>query len=273
MFGNCRTFLGLMLLAGALAADAAPESVALVTELSGPAALVRKTDSALELLDELRVGAIVSLGNGARAVVVHTASGVVYDLSGPGRFRVQGKDIEALNGARLARRELPPQIKSFQLKPLSAMQANIIMRGGTPMRLDGPNGGVLGTDELDYRIRGSVIAPRVEVTAADGTTIIAAQPTSAIFNPASAAPIAPGTRYLILIKGTDSRGKPVELSSGFWLIDNESAARLKAAKPVSDPTATDLVIYALALERAGATATAEATWRAVNERRATHSQR
>jgi hypothetical protein len=77
----------------------------------------------------------------------------------------------------------------------------------------------------------------------------------------------------MLIKGTDSRGKPVELSSGFWLIDSDSAARLKAAKPVADPTTTDLVIYALALESAGATATAEATWRAVNERRATHPPR
>lgn len=268
MLRNCRAVLGCVLLAGTLAAHASPEPVALVTELSGTAVVAQKPDGGtLEVLHELRVGAVVTLNSGARAVVVHTASGIVYDLSGPGRFRVQGKGVDALNGARLARRELPQSIRSFQLKPLSAMQANIVMRGGTPVWLDGPSGGVLGTDELNYRIQGNVVTPKVEITALGGNAIVVVQQASSAFNPASATSIQRGTRYLLLIKGTDGRGKPIELSSSFWLIDSESAARLKAARPVAEATTTDLIVYALALESAGATATAQETWRVVNARR------
>jgi hypothetical protein len=268
MLGNFRAVLGCVLLAGALAAHAAPEPVALVTEISGTASVAQRPDGGvLEMLHELRVGAVVTLSSGAHAVVVHTGSGVVYDLSGPGRFRVQGGGVDGLNGARVARRELPPEIRSFQLKPQSAMQANIVMRGGTPMWLEGPSGGVLGADELTYRIHGNVGKPSVEVTTLSGTAIVVALEASSAFNPAGAASIKPGTRYLLLVKGTDNRGKPVELSSSFWVIDSESAVRLKSARPRSDATTTDLIVYALALEGAGASATAQETWRAVNARR------
>lgn len=266
---NCRAILGCVLLAGALAAHAAPDVVALVTEVSGSATVAQKpAGSVLEMLHELRAGSVVTLGNGARVVVVHTASGAVFDLRGPGRFRVQGMGIDALSGARPVRRELPAEIKSFQLKALPVMQANIVMRGGgTPMRLDGPNGGVLGTEELTYRIRGNIVAPSVEVTEAGGATIVAAHDASAAFNLASADAIRPGVRYVVFVKGTDSHGQAVLLSSRFWLVDSDSAERLKSAKPASDPTTTDLVVYALALESAGATASAQETWRVVNERR------
>jgi hypothetical protein len=71
----------------------------------------------------------------------------------------------------------------------------------------------------------------------------------------------------VQVKGADSRGKPVELSSRFWLIDGDAAKRLKAARPQAGASVTDLIVYAMALESAGATATARETWRTVNERR------
>ena len=268
MLRNCRTVVGCLLLTAAVNVHAAQEPVALVTEVSGTATLAQKPDGgALEVLRELRVGAVMTLGSDARVIVVHTASGAVYDLSGPGRFRVHGLDIEPLNGARAVRHELPAQIKSFQLKPLSAMQANIVMRGGSPVWLDGPNGGVLGIEELTYRIRGNVIAPRVEVTEAGGDTIIGLHDASASFNLAGGDALRPGVSYLLLVKGADDRGKAVELSSRFWLIASDAATRLKAIRPVNAPTTTDLIVYALALESAGATSTAQDTWRAINERR------
>jgi hypothetical protein len=268
--------------AGTAAAQVPTEPVALVTELAGTGNVAQKPDGgALEQLHELVPGAVITLNAGSRAVVVHMASGAVFDLSGPGRYRVQAKVVESLSG-RIARRELPPEIKSFQLKPLSAMQASIVMRGvaparrprahlvrggAAPARLEGPNGGVLGPEELSYRIRGDVATPSLELLDAEGLSIASAREAPAVFNPGQAAALQPGKQYVVLVKGADSRGKPVELSSRFWLIESDAAARLKAARPDGGASVTDLIVYAMALESAGATATARETWRVVNERR------
>lgn len=253
------------------AAQAAPsgiEPVALVTELVGSGSVTQKVDGGtLEPLHELLSGAVIALNGATRAVVVHTASGAVFELRGPGRYRVHDRNVEALQGASLVQRELPPEIRTFRLKPLSAMQASIVMRSATPALLDGPNGGVLGADELNYRISGAINAPQLDVVDADGVVITRASEPHATFNPARAAALQPGKRYLVVVRGVDSSGRPIEMAAPFWLIGPDSAAPLKAAKPQANATITDLIVYALALESAGATATARSVWVAVNQRR------
>jgi hypothetical protein len=254
--------------AGAAAAPAQSEPVALVTELAGTGSVAQEVhSSALEQLQEFWPGAIVSLARSARAVVVHTPTGSVYELFGPGRFRIQAKGVVALDGSRLTRRELPPAIKSFQLKPLSTMQASIVMRGAPSLQLEGPNGGVLGDDELNYQVRGKLATPSVELIEVEGAARSPIPAVGAAFNPASVATVQPGKQYVVLVRGTDARGRSSELSARFWLVDAEVAARLKAARPGADATLTDHIVYAMALESAGATASARAAWQLVNERR------
>lgn len=264
------TMLGMLALlpaARAQSASARSEPVALVTELAGSGSVAQKpAGGELEQLHELAPGAVITLNAGARAVIVHTASGAVYDLGGPGRYRVQPQGLEALAG-RLSRRDLPPEIRSFRLKPLSTMQASIVMRGSAPARLDGPQGGVLSADELSYRIRGDVSAPSLELLDAEGNHVAGAREAPANFNPAQATALQPGKPYIVRVKGSDSRGKPVELTSRFWLIEGDAAARLLAARPAASASTTDLIVYSMALESAGATATAREAWRVVNERR------
>ena len=254
--------------AGAAAAPVATEPVALVTELAGTGSVAQKPqDGALEQLQELWPGAIVSLARGARAVVVHTPTGSVYELAGPGRFRVQASGVDALEGAKLAKRELPPAIRSFKLKPLSTMQASIVMRGAPTVRLEGPDGGVLSGEELNYRVRGALEPQSVELIEAEGATRSTINDSGTAFNPARVATVQPGKQYRVLVRGTDSRGRATELSARFWLIDTAAAARLTAARPGVDATLTELIVYAMALESAGATASARAAWQQVNERR------
>ena len=151
-----------VLMLGGTAASAV-EPVGLVTELAGSGSAAQTPDAGvLEPLKELWPGAVISMLSGARAVIVHTPSGMVYDLSGPGRYRVLANGVEPIEGAKLSRRELPPELKTFQLKPLSTMQASVVMRGG-PVRLDGPVGGVLDASELTFRVRGGLAVHRIEV--------------------------------------------------------------------------------------------------------------
>jgi hypothetical protein len=263
------TFAMLLIAASAgTAAQVAKEPVALVTELAGTGRVSQKPqDGALQQLHELAPGTIVSLTRGARAVLVHTPTGTVYELAGPGRFQVGANGVDALEGSKLAKRELPPAIKSFQLKPLSTMQASIVMRGAPTVRLEGPDGGVLSDDELTYRVRGTLEKRSVELIDAEGATHSAINDSGTGFNPASSAALQPGRKYLVRVRGTDTHGRATELSARFWLIDPEAADRLTAARPGSDATLTELIVYAMAVESAGATASARAAWQRVNGRR------
>lgn len=251
-----------------VATAAQPEPVALVTELAGSGTVAQKPDGGqLEQLHELWPGAVVVLAGVARVVVVHTATGVVFELAGPGRFRIQPRGIDALDGARLIRRELPAAIKSFQLKPLSTMQASIVMRGAALARLEGPNGGVVTAEELNFRIRGSGAAETIELIELDSGARIPLRDPGVSFNAAGFGELQPEKRYAVVVKGTDGQGKPIELSTRFWVLEAATAARLIAARPPTDAALTDLIVYAMALESAGATASARSAWERVNERR------
>lgn len=253
-----------VLMLGGTAASAV-EPVGLVTELAGSGSAAQTPDAGvLEPLKELWPGAVISMLSGARAVIVHTPSGMVYDLSGPGRYRVLANGVEPIEGAKLSRRELPPELKTFQLKPLSTMQASVVMRGG-PVRLDGPVGGVLDASELTFRVRGGLAVHRIEVVEGGQATVL--PEVSASFNPSTTIALRPGTHYQVVVKGADARGRVTELSSRFWLIEADAAQRLKAARPSADASLTDFIVYAMALETAGATASARTAWTSVNERR------
>jgi hypothetical protein len=253
---------------GSAAAAPTADPVGLVTELAGVGSVAQKPDGgALEPLRELVPGAVVSLAGAARATVVHTPTGTVYELSGPGRFLVQARSIEPLNGSKLSKRGLPPELKAFQLKPLSTMQASIVMRGTAPLRLEGPSGGVLATDELTYRVRGNLTVQTVEVTDPESSDAWPVSNTGASFVVGTSVPVRPGRQYVVVVKGTDARGQSTQLSSRFWLIDADAASRLQAARPATSAPLTDLIVYAMALETAGATATARAAWTTINERR------
>ena len=68
------------------------------------------------------------------------------------------------------------------------------------------------------------------------------------------------------MKGADARqvdGTDVALR----LIEADVAQRLKAARPAAGASLTDSIVYAMALETAGATASARTAWTSVNERR------
>ena len=272
---NLRTFLRrigtsviiVTVVGGAVAAPPA-EPVGLVTELAGVGNVRQKPDGGpLEPLRELVPGAVVSLAGAARATIVHTPTGTVYELAGPGRFQVQARSIEPLNGAKLSKRGLPPELRAFQLKPLSTMQASIVMRGAAPLRLEGPNGGVLATDELIYRVRGNLTVQTVEVIDPESSDAWPISNTGASLVVGTSVPVRPGRPYTVVVKGTDARGKLTQLSSRFWLIDADAASRLQAARPAESAPLTDLIVYAMAVETAGATATARTAWNTINRRR------
>jgi hypothetical protein len=252
------------LLLSIAASAAAIEPVALVTELKGSGTIgAQGKPSALELLHDLVPGTRVTLARAARAVIVHTASGTVYELLGPGSFRVQAKTVEAAEpSARISRRELPAEIRSYRLNPSVAAQASTIMRGGVGVRLDGPDGGVLDEDELRYAVNGTLQETQVDVLDEQGSNVVHLEGAdSAAFELQGLFAWSPGERYTVNVSGKDSRGRPVALKARFQLLPKDVAAQLRARQPAAATPATDWIVYALALESVGANATARPIWR------------
>lgn len=258
-----------VLLASVAVPAMAAEPVALVTELSGKGRVGAKTQSsALELLQDLVPGTQVTLAGGARAVIVHTASGIVYEALGPGSFRVSPKSIDAVEStARISRRDLPSEIRTYRLNPSVAAQASVVMRA-SEARLEGPDGGVLDEDELTYRIRGALRDAQIEVIDERGSSIVHIDSVEAdTFDLKDRYSWVPGERYSIQVSGKDAKGRALELRARFQVTPAETSARLRAQRPPQATPATDWIIYALALESVGANATARPIWRRISAAR------
>jgi hypothetical protein len=245
----------------------AMEPVALVTELAGKGTFGASTRTEpLELLQDLMPGARLTLAGGARAVVVHTASGVVYELTGPGAFRVQAKAVESADGkSRVARRELPAAIRAYKLNPAVAAQASVIMRASAPLRLAGPNGGVLSDDELRYGVPASLRDTRLEVLDETGTVVLRLDGADG-FDLKGRHAWSPGHRYVVRVKGIDARSRAVTLEAAFQILPAETVARVRSMQPAAGTPATDWVVYALALESVGANASARDVWTTLQSR-------
>lgn len=256
-----------LLLALVVAPIHAMEPVALVTELAGKATVGANAQAApLELLQDLLPGARVTLATGARAVVVHTASGVVYELTGPGAFRVQARTVEAVDSkARIVRRDLPPEIRAYKLNPAVAAQASVIMRESPPLRLAGPNGGVLSDDELRYSVPGSLRDTQLEVLDETGTVLLRLDG-SGLFDLKGRHAWSPGQRYVVRVKGLDARSRPATLEAAFQLLPPDAVARVRSMQPAAGTPATDWIVYALALESVGANASARDVWTTLQSR-------
>lgn len=256
-----------LLLALFVAPIHAMEPVALVTELAGKATLGAKAQAApLELLQDLMPGARVTLAAGARAVVVHTASGVVYELTGPGAFRVQAKAVESADGkSHVARRDLPAEIRAYKLNPAVAAQASVIMRSSQPLRLAGPNGGVLTDDELRYGVPGSLRDTHLEVLDGTGTVVLRLDG-AGVFDLKGRHAWSPGQRYVVRVKGVDARSRPATLEAAFQVLAPEAVARMRSMQPAAGTPATDWIVYALALESVGANASARDVWTTLQAR-------
>jgi hypothetical protein len=246
----------------------AVEPVALVTELSGTGTLGSKPQAvALELLQDLAPGARLTLARGAHTVVVHTASGVVYELDGPGSFRVQPTTIEpADKTSRVRRRELPAEIRAYKLDPKVAAQASIVLRGGAEVRLDGP-GGVVSEDELRYAIVGALREIRFEVLDEQDAPVLRIDGADGVIDLKGRYAWTSAQGYRVQATGIDARRRPVRLEARFRILPADAAARLRTWQPTSASAATDWIIYALALESLGANASAHGIWQTLHAAR------
>lgn len=140
----------------------AEEAAVLVADLSGSASQLLPAASKpaekqrpLKLLQSLATGTAIALQDQASLTLYYVASGMAYDLKGPGRFEVRPAEVVALDGApQPLRRKLNDVLQGIRLQGGRLAQAGLTMRGpedaGQPMALS-PRGVVLSGSPLVMR--------------------------------------------------------------------------------------------------------------------------
>ena len=137
----------------ATAVAAAPQPVAMVTDLEGGNSVTGMGDTTeLLLLAELVPGGRVDLGAGSRLVIVYFASGNEYVFEGPASIRINAQAPEVLSGAGPEERQvlLAAAGEEIIIRPAGMAQASLVMRGAdldSKLRLDN----LIDTKTLDSR--------------------------------------------------------------------------------------------------------------------------
>jgi hypothetical protein len=261
--------MALVLVAAALAATAvraqAQDPPGLAIDVQGAATVAGR--GRLAILTGLAPGAEVSLGPGARAVIVNSSTGRQYELTGPGAFRWSGGAIEIVRPGRLAVREPTGAVFSgVRLRTSRLAQASIVMRGpaeASGVRLVSPVSTWLLERPAAFRWEPVAGASgyRFELTDSTGKALHEMRTGATAVDMAAGLALEVGRTYGWQVRAELPGGKTVEGWTEFGLATPELRARVEAARPTSGTTFSDRVLYALLLEELGVHEEAARFWK------------
>lgn len=251
-----RVVLAAAALAAALGAHAGP--VAFVADVRGSATI--EGDGKLDFLAELPAGARVLLGTGASACIAFAGSGAEYEIKGPGRFRVEEREVAAENGAPpAARKGVALLDRQVVARVGNAARASSRMRGGKPpaearLALEYPGEARIATLEPQMRWRSPPAVPvMLAVRSSEGKELWSGPASGG----AARLPVrlSPGERYAWTVTTAD--GAVAE--GRFETLPAEALARVAAARSAGRSFA-HRVRHAMVLEELGAAHEARDAW-------------
>lgn len=251
-----RFALAAAVLAAALGAQAGP--VAFVADVRGSATI--EGDGKLDFLAELPAGTRVLLGTGAAASIAFAGSGAEYEIKGPGRFRIDEREVAAENGAPpAARKGVVLLDRQVIARVGNAARASSRMRGGKPsaagpLALEYPGEARIATLEPQMRWRSQ---PAAAVTLAVRSSTGREVWKGPVTGNAARLPVrlSPGERYAWTVTAAD--GAVAE--GRFETLPAEALARVAAARSAGRSFA-HRVKHAMVLEELGAVQDARDAW-------------
>lgn len=252
-----RFSLAAAVLAAALGAHAGP--VAFVADVRGSATI--EGDGKLDFLAELPAGTRVLLGTGATASIAFAGSGAEYEIKGPGRFRVDEREVAAENGAPPAAREGVAVVdRQVVARVGKAARASTRMRGGKSpapgrLALEYPGEARIATLEPHMRWHSPSAAPvMLAVRSLGGSEVWK----GAVSGNAARLParLSPGERYSWTV--TTAEGAVAE--GRFETLPADALARVAAASGAAGRSFAHRVKHAMVLEELGAAQDAREAW-------------
>lgn len=249
-----------------LAAQAVVSAAAMVTEASGPVQRTGANAGPVGMLQELPSGARVTLGAGAKLVLVFSASGDEFAFTGPAAFTVGEREPRELSGSAPRKKALSfARAGGAKVNIASVTQGAVVMRSvGAPNRLRamGPrNGAVLeARPELRWEDPANVGNYRIALRDRDGAVVHEGTASASSYRVPEDVALKPGERYdwqaQPAVAGGSSRG-----ASG-WFVTVDAAQRdaLGRARPDAKAPFAERVAFAAWLDREGYKDEARRAW-------------
>ena len=241
------------------AASAAEAPVAMVTDVSGQAEVMRNgSGTSLRLLTELDLNARVRLTRDTRAVVLYLQSGDQYVLSGPGTYAL-GQDQPQAEKQAARAVKLGPVIgrngKPLQIRDTSLSQAGIVMRaaGKRPIQAVRPTAAaILSTRPLfEWKEIATGIEYDFVLKDEKGNTILARVLTENKLQLPAEITLDPGAAYRWSVSARGPDGLRYLSVYRFSVADAETIAAFENFYPQDSATIAARVAFAAWLERNG----------------------
>lgn len=249
--------LGLLACCG-LAAASGAKPVAMVTDLQGKATLVAdpKTPS-LSILSELKQGARMQLGAGARATVVYLDTGQAYEIAGPAEVTFGAAQPQSIKGVAPQKRgvALTRSREAIRIDPVQVTQGAIVMR-----RMPNPGQklkllSLSDTTTLELRPLFQWQPPQpglhYQVALLDdtGKPLLETTVGDASVQLPNGVKLQPGVDYTWVVSVKDATGKSYSNAGDFMLATVELRAQVKRLRPAAAAPVSERVVFATWLEQ------------------------
>lgn len=252
------------LLLASLVRAQAQEPPGLAIDVQGAATIAGK--GRLAILGGLAPGAELSLGPGARAVIVNSSTGRQFELAGPGAFRWSGGAVEVVRPGQLVVREATSAVfGQVRLRTARLAQASIVMRGAGDegaLRLVSPVSTWLLERPAAFRWEPLPGAGgyRFELTDSAGKPLHETRTTGTVAVIPAGLALEVGRTYGWQVKADLPGGKSAEGWTEFGLATPDLRARVDGARPGPGTSFGDRLLYALLLEELGVREEAAKSW-------------
>lgn len=249
-----------------------PPAVALVIEIAGSVQREEGSGPArrrvpLDLVAEVRPGDVIALGAQSSAVLAYTGQDRIDEAHGPGRVRAGAESAVAIDAsARIVQRPLPPALGALRIKPVTAAQASIVMRGGgDALELLSPTGPQLEARARLLRWRADAAKAEfvVRLIDDDGAVVFeAATDGTELALPASLS-LAREREYVWTLDAAFGGGGRATTAAAFSLVPALVESRIDAARAEAGDVFSSRVALAVALEQLGLQQEADEAWHAL----------
>lgn len=249
-------------------AQAAARDVAMVTDATAPCQINGQTDSGnCQVLQGLGSGARVELGTGGQITIVFLRSGLEYVLTKPISVVVRAEKLDSLKGQHPTARRAGGVSPGQQIRlPNSHTAAAIVMRGGSrrmrKVQLTSPRNTKVVTSRPEFLWE--PLAPNVEyqfiLRSDSGQTLLEQTVAATSLQLPNDVPLRPGVVYNWTVQPRQSNGQNLAGRANFELLDESSRIRLEELRKTIERSFSKQVLYAAALETAGAHDAARSQW-------------
>ena len=216
------------------------------------------------LFDNLHVGDVISIPQGARLVMTHNLTRTEYSLSMPGEFDVGTDDVKQKGGGRAQGKNLT-ELAVLSLAQDGSKGRRTVgaahMRGFTPPATVPMDGETIltRTPELSWPPQAGVTGYQLVLKKEDGISLLESTLDKTRYLIESESLLDWGARYQWNVTAEKDGGRS-NITRSFRVIDSQNREHLDRIKPGPDGEFSAWVIYAKSLEHLGAFTEARAVW-------------